>query len=128
MGDEGRGDPAFMDPVLVLTERSVRQRGPALAIAGEGFRSSECCARIALKAKVAAFRRPTVVREEEDECIVELPRFLKGLEDLTDAAIHPLDLCGIDGHAFDGVLLLLGLQAVPSGNRLWTRSQRPVWF
>ena len=44
-------------------------------------------------------RTGAVVRQEDDQGIIDLAGFFQGLQDAPDALIHAIDLRGIDLHA-----------------------------
>ena len=130
--DEGRGDAAFVDPVLVEPERRIRQVGPGGAVAligvfaarhqrgivAEANRLAGPCLGLGDHQLVDQLARGdavgnvlgagAVVGQEDDQGVVELAGFLQRREDAADALVHAVDLRGIDLHAAQRPFAVLG--------------------
>ena len=73
-----------------------------------GHARAESSPRAAFEAEFATFSARTVVGDEEDQCVVELAIGFQRLGEFANTSIHSLDLRGVDRHALNQVLLLLG--------------------
>ena len=132
MHDEGRRDAAFVDPVLVEPERRIRQIGPGGTVALIGVLAARHQRRIVAEANRLAlasfglgdhqlidefsrgdalgnvFGTGAVVRQEDEQRIVELAGLFERSDDAADALVHAVDLRGIDLHAAQRPLAVLG--------------------
>ena len=68
-----------------------------------------------------AFRRAPIVGEENDESVLILLRFPKGLEEPSDRLVHFIDHGGIDLHAVRLPLGILGFGPWVGAFILWER-------
>ena len=96
VGNEGRGNPAFVIVVLVLAEGNVVEMGPAPSDEDIGMRVARLLALIA--SLDARFGVSTVVGEKQDESVVQLFPFLEGGHQPAHVPVDLLDHGGVDGH------------------------------
>ena len=108
VGDEGSGYASFMGPGFVFSEGGVGGRGPAWAEAEVGRGGAHGRGGFMAVPADHNFGACAVVREEEDEGVIEAIGLFKMRNDSSDFLIHAFDHSGVDGH-------LAGLEGLLGG-------------
>ena len=94
--DEGGTCPALIDPFLITAVRCVGEVGHQLS-------------------QIAAFQRSSVVAQEEEDRVFQVPFFAESLDNLTHPVVHDFNHGGIGGHILNPLFALRVGKLLPGG-------------